>query len=434
MNSNSNYDTIIIGAGLSGLACALKLQDKGQRPLLLEKSDAPGGRVRTDEVEGFLLDRGFQVYLSAYPTAGALLDLEALDLRCFEPGALVRSSQKLHRVMDVFRRPHHLIGSALSPVGTVIDKLRVAKLRASSLGSDLDDIAQREDLSTEAFLRDYGFSEGMIDQFFRSFYGGIFLENDLRTSSRMFEFTFKMFSEGAATLPARGMQEIPRQLASRLPADDIQCNVEVVSMTADSVRLRDGRTFHGDQIVLAMPADSAKALVPSLQIDAGSWRSVCNLYFAAPESPLGEPTIALAGSSGGLINNVSTPSDLSPHYAPEGQALVSVSVLGLPEKEGLTERVTQELAEWFGPAAHQWRHLRTDRIKRALPEQGPGPIPKPLPAPPLYLCGDYEVSASIEGAIISGQRTAEAILARGTAAGEQPSKNDDTPRLIKTTS
>lgn len=412
MNAVPKYDTLIIGAGLSGLACALKLQEKGQRPLLLEQSDAPGGRVRTDEVEGFLLDRGFQVYLSAYPTAGELLDLAALDLRSFHPGALVRSHKKFHRVMDVFRSPRHLLSSAFAPVGTIADKLRVARLRARSLSTSMEELATHPDQSTEDFLQEFGFSGKMIESFFRSFYGGIFLERDLHTSSRMFEFTFKMFSTGAATLPAHGMQEIPRQLAARLPAEDIQCGIKIESMTANSIRLRDGRTFHGDQIVLAMPTDNAKALVPSLAVEPTRWRSVSNLYFAAPESPLNEPIIALAGSPTSLINNVSTPSDLSPHYAPSGQALVSVSILGQPDPETLVQRATAELRDWFGPAVDEWRHLRSDHIRRALPTQPPGHRPSPAPEPPLFLCGDQQVSASIEGAIISGQQTAEAILAQ----------------------
>ena len=215
-------EIIIIGAGLSGLSCAIALQKAGKRPLLLEASDGPGGRVRTDKLDGFLLDRGFQVYLDAYPTAGQLLDIPELDLHAFEPGALVFREGKLHRVIDAFRRPRELVNSALAPIGNLLDKARVGRLRFSLMRKPTADIAESEDLSTEQYLRNFGFSSTIIDRFFRSFYGGIFLERDLRTSSRMFEFTFKMFSRGSATLPAQGMGQISKQLAQHLPEDRIR--------------------------------------------------------------------------------------------------------------------------------------------------------------------------------------------------------------------
>ncbi|MEM9079230.1 MAG: NAD(P)/FAD-dependent oxidoreductase [Verrucomicrobiota bacterium] len=407
----AQYQTVIIGAGLSGLACALELQNAGHKTLLLEASDAPGGRVRTDQLDGFLLDRGFQVYLDAYPTASQLLDLPALDLKTFEPGALVFHDQKLHRVMDVFRRPQHLLSSATAPIGTLLDKLRVALLRTRIRNSSLDTIANRPDTSTQTYLENVRFSPRFIDTFFRSFYGGIFLENELRTSSRMFEFTFKMFSHGSATLPAHGMQQIPAQLASRLHPDTLRLNTPVQTLTGTTLILENGEQIQADNIVLALPADSANKLMPDLNLPVPTWRSVTNLYFAAPQSPLNEPIIALNGNKHGLINNLSVPSDLSPHYAPEGQALISASILGLNESPDLPNQALAELASWFGPQVHQWKHLRTDLIPKALPDQLPNSSPPPQPQPPLFLCGDHQTSASIEGAFTSGQQIAKRILA-----------------------
>ena len=405
-------EVIIIGAGLSGLACALELIQNGVHVQLLEQEDAPGGRVRTDVVEGFLLDRGFQVYLDAYPNAGQLLDLPALKLQSFEPGAIIFENGKKHRLMDVFRRPSSLLSSALSPIGSVIDKLLVAKLRFSLKFLSLEKIKNRPDLTTDAYLKNFGFSDGMIDHFFRSFYGGIFLENALSTSSRMFEFTFKMFTEGSATLPAKGMEEIPRQLAARLPAGALRCNTSVARVNGREITLATGEKMTANQVVLAIPSDAAQKILPALDLPDLKWRSVTNCYFAAPHSPLNEAIIALSGNPDSLINNISVPSDLSAGYAPVGQALVSVSILGLHEDIDFSDRVLSELRSWFGEEVADWRHLRTDRIARALPEQTPCTKQPVNAGAGVLLCGDQHTTASIEGAITSGLETAQRILKR----------------------
>ncbi len=425
--NHPSFPVLIVGAGLSGLTCALRLHQAGIPVHIIEASDGVGGRVRTDQVDGFLLDRGFQVYLSAYPQAGELLDLEALELQAFEPGAIVYDGKGLKRVMDVFRRPRYLIGSALSSIGSLADKMRVALLRFQTLGSSEEEIRDHKDQSTESFLREFGFSEKMINGFFRCFYGGIFLETELRTSSRMFEFTFKMFSQGSATLPARGMGSIPLQLARRLPAETIRINSPATSVTCSSVTLANGSVLQGSHVVLATQASQTSEFIPSFSSHAPQWRSVTNVYYAADKSPLKEAIIALNGSSKGLVNNVCVPSDVSPLYAPEGKSLISVSLLGLHRDEHIPTEVKKELAAWFGEQVDGWQHLRTDIIKHALPEQAPKENPQNdteadtgnhTEAPKGYLkiddimiCGDHTTSASIEGAIISGNQTAAALLA-----------------------
>lgn len=404
---------IIVGGGLAGLACGVRLQEAGAQPLIIEASDDVGGRVRTDVVDGFRLDRGFQVYLDAYPEAGKLLDLPSLNLCPFNTGALVYLDGRLHRVMDVFRDPRHLLAGVLAPVGSLADKLRVAALRWKIIRSTLADIAGREDLTTEAYLRRAGFSRRMIDVFFRSFYGGVFLERDLRTSSRMFEFTFQMFSRGSATLPAQGMQEIPRQLARRLPADAIRCGARVTEVQPGKVTLASGEKLLGGAVVVATDTTTAARLIPGIVTKDPDWRAVTGLYFAAGKSPLREAIIALNGTGRGLVNNVCVLSDVAPDYAPPGQALISISVLGAPAISDFETQIIAELEPWFGPEVSGWRHLRTDRIERALPDQPP--VPGPLgqnfrEIDGIFVCGDHLTSASIEGAIFSGLRTADALL------------------------
>ncbi len=404
---------LIVGGGLAGLACGVRLHEAGAQPLIVEASDDVGGRVRTDVVDGFRLDRGFQVYLDAYPEAGKLLNLPRLELRPFQPGALVYLDGRLHRVMDVFRDPRHLLASAVAPVGSLADKLRVASLRWRISRSTLADIAAREDLTTEVYLQRAGFSRRMIDVFFRSFYGGIFLERDLRTSSRMFEFTFQMFSKGSATLPGRGMQEIPRQLANRLPPDAIRRDTRVTDVEPGKITLASGENLLGDTTVVAADATTAARLIPGLVLKEPGWRAVTGLYFAAGKSPLSEAIIALNGTGRGLVNNVCVLSDVAPDYAPPGQALIAISVLGTPATPDIEKQVVAELEPWFGAEVREWRHLRTERIQRALPEQPPvagelGRCFREIGG--IFCCGDHLSSASIEGSIISGLRTADAIL------------------------
>jgi phytoene dehydrogenase-like protein len=405
---------VIVGAGMAGLSCAVHLHEAGIAVRVIEACDGVGGRVRTDVVDGFLLDRGFQVYLDAYPETGALLDLEALDLKPFEPGALVFDGSRLRRLMDVFRRPLSLWSSVTAPVGSLWDKLLVGILRFKLLRRSLSAIADGKDQSTEAYLRSFGFSDRMIDRFFRSFYGGIFLESELRTSSRMFEFTFKMFGHGSATLPAKGMGEIPTQLAARLPEGAITLNRRVVSLDRDTIVLEGGETIAARCVVLATDALNVGQLLPALASAMPRWRSVTNLYFAAKASPVKETIICLNGSGTGLVNNVCVLSDAAPSYSPTGEALLSVSILGLHASPSLVDDVRTELVGWFGESVREWRHVRTDTIRQGLPEQLPQPDGKTTELgyrqhEGVWICGDHLLSASIEGAVISGKRVAAAI-------------------------
>ena len=229
----------------------------------------------------------------------------------------------------------------------------------------------------------------------------------------MFEFTFKMFSRGSATLPARGMQEIPRQLARRLPPDAIRLRARVMEIRPGKITLASGERLESDTVVLAADATTAARLLPGLVTREPDWRAVTGLYFAAEKSPLREAIIALNGTGRGLINNVCVLSDVAPAYAPPGQALISISVLGAPAIPDFEKQILAELELWFGPEVRGWRHLRTDRIERALPEQPPvsgplGPCFREIDG--IFVCGDHLTSASIEGAIVSGLRTADALL------------------------
>lgn len=402
---------VVVGAGLAGLACALELRSHGVDVRVLEASDGVGGRVRTDSVDGFLLDRGFQVLLTAYPEAGRVLDLDALDLRPFRPGARIRLESGFTRIGDPFRRPADLWPTLTSPVGTVGDKLRVARLRAAAtLASPRPD----DPRTTRARLRDEGFSRRMVERFFRPFLGGVFLETGLETSAAFFDFVFRMFARGSAALPAAGMGAIPGQLASRLGAGVVRTDAPVVRVEDDAVVLADGEELGAGAVVVALDRPSATRLLPSLGPSPS--RSVWCLYLAAPEPPEPEPLLVLNGTGRGPINNLCVPDRVAPGYAPPGRSLVSVTVLGdVQDEAGLWSSVERQLVEWYGLAARSWERLAAYGIQHALPARPPGlgdPLdPRVAGRPGVYLAGDHTTQGSIEGALRSGRRAAEAVLA-----------------------
>lgn len=406
-------DAIIVGGGISGLVCANKLTDAGVNVSLFEAADAIGGRIRTDLVDGFLLDRGFQVFLTDYPEAKSMLDYDALDLKSFEPGALIQIDGKTDRLVDPWRRPQHILATAMSAAGTLGDKLRVAGVRRTTSRGSVAELYESEERTTLEWLHDRGFSDSMIRSFFRPFFGGVFLDQKLETSSRLFEFLFRMFSGSEVTVPAKGMEEIPRQLAQRLAEGTIRTNCRVQEVEGQTVTLENGEQHSADVVVMATESPFAKDQFGEDLANVNSdYRSVKCIYFAASAPPFAEPILMLNGDGKGPINNLCVPSQVSSAYSTSGEALVSVTCL---DSDSTQEGVRTHLTEWFGLGVAGWRHLKTYDIPRALPVQSPPVLATVEKSPRVrtgaYVCGDYLDTASINGAMASGRRCAEAILA-----------------------
>ena len=408
MSLPSQCDVVIVGAGLAGLSAAREIQRHGLSVIVLEASDAVGGRVRTDIVDGFQLDRGFQVILTAYPELQSQVDMRALDLRPFDPGALVWRNGKGHAVSDPFRKPQTLATTALAPIGNVFDKARIVVLRARVLRRKSAVLLSGQDVSTDVALRAFGFSTKIINRFFRPLFGGIQLDPHLATSRRMFDVIFKSLSEGQSVLPSRGMHALPLQMASRLSEGTIHLNTRVSTLDGTTISLTSGEIISARAVVVATDGPTASSL---LGIPVVESRKVGCVYFAADTPPTKEKYVVLDGTGNGPVLNVAVISNVAPSYAPADKHLIVAALPGVTDGD-LEAMSRKQLRSWWGPQVDDWKHLRTYVINHGGPVQKPPFSPKQRVnlGNGQFVCGDHRDTGSIQGAMYSGRRCGEAVV------------------------
>jgi protoporphyrinogen oxidase len=406
---------IIIGAGIAGLTAAIELEKAGFKPTILEASDSIGGRVKTDQTNAFLLDHGFQVLLTAYPEAQHYLDYDKLKLKKFNPGALILGGKKEnYAISDPLRQPSSLFSMLFSPVGSFSDKLKIFQWNRELKKLSIEDIFAKDEISSLEFLKKKGFSETIIQQFFKPFFGGIFLENELNTSSRMLEFVFKMFGEGYAAVPEAGMKAIPEMLANNLSQTDIKLSQRVEKVGLNKVSLDNGEELEADVIIIATKADQ---LLPQLAGQFAEDQFVTNLYFSSDIDPIGKALIALVPDEEKLINNITVMNNTAASYAPEGSYLISVSVTQNYQENDkqLKARVLKELLQLFPVLENATlEHLKTYYIDNALPQiddfQNKIKPSQSKIQQGIYLAGDYLLNGSINAAMASGRYAAHAVF------------------------
>jgi phytoene dehydrogenase-like protein len=408
MSLPSQCDAVIVGAGLAGLSAAREIQRHGLSVIVLESSDAVGGRVRTDIVDGFQLDRGFQVMLTAYPELQTQVDMRALDLRSFDPGALVWRNGKGHAVSDPFRKPQTLATTAFAPIGSVFDKARIVVFRARVMRRKPAALLGGQDVSTDVALRAFGFSTKIINRFFRPLFGGIQLDPHLATSRRMFDVIFRSLSEGQSVLPSRGMHALPLQMASRLSEGTVHLNTRVSKVDGAKVTLASGESITARAVVVATDGPTASSLLGIPTVES---RKVGCVYFSADTPPTKEKYVVLDGTGNGPVLNVAVISNVAPSYAPADKHLIVAALPGVTDGD-LEAMSRQQLRSWWGPQVDEWKHLRTYVINHGGPVQKPPFSPKQRVnlGNGLFVCGDHRDTGSIQGAMFSGRRCGEAVV------------------------
>ncbi|WP_445256858.1 FAD-dependent oxidoreductase [Nocardioides aurantiacus] len=404
-------DVVVVGAGLAGLAAATRLQDAGMDVLVLESADAPGGRVRTDEVDGTLLDRGFQLLNPAYPEVRRTVDVGALELRPFGAGVVVAHGEGRFVLGDPRRLPTSLLSDLRAPVGSLATKLRLLRWAAPVGFGPASGIRAGEDRPLVAELRRRGLDGPLTERVLRPFLAGVLADEGLTTSRRLAEMVLRSFVRGTPAVPARGMQALPDQLAARLHPGTLRCGVRAKLTTGHRVSTGQGTVGARAVVVAADPVAAADLVaLPRPRV-----RALTTFWFRAAEAPTSSRLLHLDGDRRGPVVNTAVMTNAAPSYSREG-ALVQATVVGAHPDLG--EEVRRHAGQVYAVDPRGWELLRTDVIASALPAHAAGvPLQRRVDlGEGLFVAGDHRDTPSIQGALVSGRRAADAVLVRLGAA------------------
>ena len=400
----SHTDIIILGAGPAGLACALKCQQLGREYLLIEGSNRIGGRLGSLYQDGYIFDLGFQVYNSAYVNTNRLLDLDELNLKYFKPGAAVHYGNSFQILSDPLRDISKVFSTIFSNITTVSDKLKILSLKNSLSNYNIEE-DKTDDITTLRFLKQYGFSEKMIDNFFIPFFSGIFHEKTLDTSSKFFKYVFSNFNNGLASLPEKGMQVIPEQLMSKIDIERVMMEKTAINLDdGNKVIFDDGDIIKGENIILT---GESTTLAEKIKYE---YNEVNTIYFTTENEIENGDYIHLYPEDD-LINNIAIPSSISSAYSNGHSHLISITILEYDCSDlELIKKIRKRLSNYYGGEPGSYDFLRTFSISKATIKQPVGHFErKKIVKNGLIIAGEQATNGSIEGAIISGLNAADQL-------------------------
>jgi glycine/D-amino acid oxidase-like deaminating enzyme len=408
-----DVDVVVIGAGLAGLSCARVLTDAGLSVQVTEAASAVGGRVRTELVDGFRLDRGFQVLNPSYPALAGAVEMPRLHLRSFVPGVMVALGDRRHLLADPRRYPRGLPSTLRAPVGSPAAKVRLAAMALQVYRREAQvDLSVQEGTTAEVLQR-RGIEPALVDRLLRPFLAGVFLEPDLATSSRFFDLVLRSFVGGVPGLPSEGMQALPAEVARPLPPGTVHLSTPARAVAAGRVET-DASTVRCRAVVVATDPSSAGVLLRGFA--APPMRAVTTWYHTLPDDDRllgGRPVLLVDGQRRGPVVTTSVLSQVAPSYAPVRSVLVSSSVLGVGDQTADEAAVLRHLATMYGVSTSRWQTVSRVEVREALPAMPPPlTLRKPVRlVDGLYVCGDHRDTGSIQGALVSGRRAASAVLA-----------------------
>ncbi len=408
-------DVLVVGAGLAGLRCAVALTELGREVVILEAADVVGGRVRTDVVDGFQCDRGFQVLNPAYPAVRRWVDLDALALQPFGAGVMVRRDDGLRVVADPFREPR------LFP-----QTLRSGYLRPSELAAlgrwatrvlvNPRAVMRAPDLTLAQSLDAAGVVGRIRQEVLDPFLAGVLVDSYGGSSANFAKLLVRMFTLGRPGLPARGMGALPAQLAAQLP--QVQLGTPVESVIADGdgevAVVAGGSTWRARAVVVATDPITVARLTP---LPEPATKGLVTWWFEAPQAPSKLPLLAVDGRRAGRMPpgpvwNTSVVSAAAPSYAPPGRHLVEATcLLDRPDGDAPEAEVLRHIGEIYGCGTSGWRTIIRHRVPLAVPVMPPPLRTRSAVAlgEGVFVCGDHRDTPSIQGALVSGNRTAMAI-------------------------
>lgn len=402
-NKESIY---IIGAGISGLIAAYELEKAGLHPIIIEKTEEVGGRVKSVKEKGFTLDIGFQVLLSAYPLAKKYLDFDALELKTLKSGALIYVKDKAFRIGDPMRDWKIFLPTLFSDIGSIKDKIKILLLNKRLKHKSIEEIFLSPETTTLQYLIEFGFSTKVIDRFFKPFFGGIFLESNLKTSSRMFEFVYKMFGIGNATIPRLGIGQISHQLKNKLKNTEFRFNSEVKEVTSKHILMNSGQEIPHHGVIVASNVNS---IISGYKKPELNWNTCTCFYFEVDQTNIPNSTIALISDDGNYANNL-----YAYKNAESGKTILSVTTLAYDKKskEAIIAKIISEIKKYTG--ALKVTFIQLFEIPKALPDiyklRMTVKQEELQVMDSVFLAGDSLMNASLNAAMESGRLAALALL------------------------